>query len=105
MTAECFRKGKVQDSSQLYALMLKLAKFEGYFEQFLVTEQDVKTRGFGPDPSFHTLVAEQNSTLSGMLIYYLLPFTYDLKSWFFIKDWGLSTTKTGSPIPSIYQTA
>lgn len=73
------------DESQLLALMSALAEFEGYKKDFCVTEQAV-TDVFFQQKSVHAIVAEDNDQLVGMLVYYKLPFSYDLKPWWFIKE-------------------
>lgn len=79
------RKAQSQDCAQVLELMKKLAEFEGYLTEFRVTEQDILTLGI-EQRRFTVLVAEQDQRLLGMLVYYILPFTYDMKPWIFIKE-------------------
>lgn len=73
------------DEPRLLTLMSALADFEGYSEDFCVTEQAI-TDVFFEQQSAQAIVAESNDQLVGMLVFYLLPFSYDLKPWWFIKE-------------------
>jgi len=79
------REAIIEDCNQLLDLMKKLAEFEGYLDEFAVTEANLIERGFR-QKDFYALVAEVDDKLIGMLVYYFLPFTYDLKPWLFIKE-------------------
>ena len=65
--------------------MLELAKFEGYADKFVVTQSDLEERLIN-NKDFSILVAEVDSKITGILVYYTLPFTYDLKPWLYIKE-------------------
>lgn len=75
-----------EDCEDLLKMMKKLAIFEDYIEDFSVSQQDLVEHGFSKYPTFTAVVAEQNSQLLGYLVYYLIPFTYDLKPTLFIKE-------------------
>ncbi len=69
------------DTSGVLTLMRKLAQFEGYIDQFTVTERDLVERGICPNPQFGVLLAyrvSDPSVVVGIAVYYLVPFTYDL---------------------------
>ncbi len=76
-----------EDIPEVLALMWQLARFEGYDNQFKVTEQDLLERGFGEQVQFDCIVARANrsglSTKQGEIVGYAVlvytPFTYDLK--------------------------
>ncbi len=81
------RHAVASDCEALLALMKKLAEFEDYLDDFVVTENDLLKHGFSQSPAIFTaLVAEQDSNITGYLVYYLIPFTYDLKPTLFIKE-------------------
>lgn len=89
-TTLTIREAQPNDTKALLALMRKLAKFEGYLDQFTITDAALKHHAFEKG-SFKALVAERSDTQSdnqlvGMLVYYFLPFTYDLTPWLFIKE-------------------
>ncbi len=79
------REPKVSECSHLLHLMQQLADFEGYRDKFCVTEHDLLTRYFN-HREFEILVAEHQGELVGLLVYYFLPFSYDLTPWMFIKE-------------------
>jgi len=80
------RLARADDVPQLLSLMQLLAEFEDYADQFQVTEAELQQRGFGEKPEFIALVAEQDNKLVGMLVCYLIPFTFDLRPTLFIKE-------------------
>lgn len=81
------RRAKETDCDALLGLMKKLADFEDYLEDFKVTKSDLLEQGFSQsEPTFTALVAELDSELSGYLVYYFIPFTYDLRPTLFIKE-------------------
>lgn len=65
--------------------MKALAVFEGYIEAFCVSEQAL-TQVLFDTKQVEALVAEKDQQLVGMLVYYRLPFSYDLKPWWYIKE-------------------
>jgi GNAT superfamily N-acetyltransferase len=67
--------------------MRELAEFEKYDDAFAVTEETLREQGFRRSPpDFHCLVAEENSGLVGLLVYYFVPFTYRAKPNLIIKE-------------------
>jgi GNAT superfamily N-acetyltransferase len=82
------RLAEISDCPALLELMRGLAEFEGYLDQYSVTVQDLEQRGFPTSgaPEFHALIAEVNGELTGMLVYYFIPFTFDLRPTLFIKE-------------------
>lgn len=77
------RHARAKDAKQVLVLMKKLAEFEGYSDDFKVTKASIID---GINKTFFVLVSEENNLLSGILVYYFLPFTYDLTPWLFIKE-------------------
>lgn len=81
------RHAVANDCDSLLELMKELATFEDYFDDFCVTKQDLLAHGFSQsEPTFTALVAEQNVSIQAYLVYYLIPFTYNLKPTLFIKE-------------------
>jgi len=76
------------DIAELLELMRGLARFEGYIDDFRVTESDLKTFGLGAQPSFEAFVAERRdaSGLLGMAVIYRIPWTYDLRPTLILKE-------------------
>jgi ribosomal protein S18 acetylase RimI-like enzyme len=67
-----------------------LAQFEAYAADFAVNESTLRAQGFTRQPpNFYALVAEVPSVLSGlagMLVYYLIPFTFRARPTLYIKE-------------------
>ena len=82
------RDAKLEDCSQLLQLMHGLAEFEGYLDDFKVTLADLQQRGFptNGEAEFAAIVADDGTQLRGMVVYYLIPFTYDLRPTLFLKE-------------------
>lgn len=76
------------DVAPLHELMLDLAAFEGYSDEFAVSADDLLRLGFRPDhePDFDCVVAEMNGALAGYALTYVIPFTYDLRPSVVLKE-------------------
>jgi len=105
------RHAVVEDCEALLEMMKKLAVFEDYINDFKVTVDDLIIHGFSTSqdskpnvtaPNFTALVVEHETCLQGYLVYYLIPFTYDLKPTLFIKelyvDKGVRGQKVGKKL-------
>jgi GNAT superfamily N-acetyltransferase len=87
MTAVKIRKATEADVSQLLPLMHELAEFERYADAFAITEEILREHGFRRSPpDFYCLVAEENGTLAGILVYYFVAFTYRAKPNLIVKE-------------------
>lgn len=89
-SALCVRHAQRHDIDDLLRLMLKLAEFEGYAQQFKVNKQALEKQLFERQ-DFSVLVAEVDQKLVGILVFYYLPFTYDLTPWAYIKELYVET--------------
>lgn len=79
------RKARPGDVADIARLMYQLAIFEGYVDDFAVTDTVLAQRLF-VDRDVEVLVAQQHTQIVGILVYYYLPFTYDLCPWIYIKE-------------------
>lgn len=59
-----------KDMSQVITLIQELADFENESHAVEVTAEDLKQHGFGQDPKFHCLVAEENNDIVGIALVY-----------------------------------
>ena len=67
--------------------MRELAEFEKYADAFAITEEVLREQGFRRSPpDFHSLVADENGELAGLLVYYFVPFTYRARPNVIIKE-------------------
>jgi ribosomal protein S18 acetylase RimI-like enzyme len=84
------RRAVEGDVSSLLDLMRGLAQFEAYATDFAVDESTLRTQGFTRQPpDFYALVAEAPGVLpglAGMLVYYLIPFTFRARPTLYIKE-------------------
>lgn len=91
MTPISVRPFGEDDVGELLELMKGLARFEGYIDDFVVTEGDLVEHGLGPSPRFEAFVAvaEEDSApggLLGMVVIYRIPWTYDLRPTLIMKE-------------------
>jgi ribosomal protein S18 acetylase RimI-like enzyme len=84
------RRAVPADVPALLELMRRLAEFERYHADFAVTAETLLAQGFEREPpDFHALVADDSDSaenLSGMLIYYIIPFTFRARPTLYIKE-------------------
>ncbi|GGA79614.1 N-acetyltransferase [Flavobacterium palustre] len=64
------RAGKKEDMKAVLSLIQELAEFEKEPDAVIVTEEDLIRDGFGDHPLFHVFVAEINSEIVGIALYY-----------------------------------
>jgi GNAT superfamily N-acetyltransferase len=64
------RKGNPEDMEAVLGLIQELADFEKEPHAVLVTVDDLIRDGFGPVPLFHVFVAEVESEIVGIALYY-----------------------------------
>ena len=64
------RKGRPEDMEAVFGLIQELAVFEKEPDAVLVTVDDLIRDGFDPVPLFHVFVAELESEIVGIALYY-----------------------------------
>ncbi len=64
------RKGNPEDMEAVLGLIKELAAFENEPEAVLITVEDLIRDGFGTIPLFHVFVAEVESEIAGIALYY-----------------------------------
>jgi ribosomal protein S18 acetylase RimI-like enzyme len=84
------RRAVAADAPALLELMRRLAEFEHYAADFAVTEKTLLAQGFEREPpDFVALVADDSDAagaLFGMLVYYIIPFTFRARPTLYIKE-------------------
>jgi GNAT superfamily N-acetyltransferase len=65
------RKGIKPDLPQVLALIQELAVYEKAEGEVIVTINDLERDGFGPHPFYHFFVAEVDSKIVGIALYYI----------------------------------
>ena len=92
------RHACISDAAELLVLMRELARFEGYIEQFYVTEDDLRQRGLcdGSKQQFFAFVAETgDGKLLGYALVYVVPVTFDLRPNLMLKELYVNETTRG----------
>lgn len=75
------------DIPQTFELMKELAVFERYIDSFAITPKIVKEKGIDKNPpDFYCLVADDNGTIAGILVYYFLPYTAQNRPAIYMKE-------------------
>lgn len=95
------RLARASDTGKLLVLMRELARFEGYLDQFCVTEEDLLERGLGEGSKqqFLACVAEGgNGELLGYAVVYVVPFTFDLRPNLILKEFFVREGRRGAGI-------
>jgi GNAT superfamily N-acetyltransferase len=64
------RKGTSEDMESVLSLIQELADFENEPNAVVITVEDLIRDGFGPNPLFHVFVAEVESEVVGIALYY-----------------------------------
>jgi N-acetylglutamate synthase-like GNAT family acetyltransferase len=68
---ECnIRRGNKSDIPAIHALIKELAEYERAAHQVETTIESMERDGFGPNPLFEFFVAEINSEIVGLALYY-----------------------------------
>jgi len=67
-----------KDVPQVLELMKGLAVFEGYIDDFKVTQSDLIKHGLCKNPIFKVFVAYKQATILGIAVTYTIPWTYAL---------------------------
>ncbi|TGN21663.1 GNAT family N-acetyltransferase [Empedobacter tilapiae] len=81
------RKAEEKDSENIWNLMKELAVFEKYSKNFAITPEIVKVSGFQKNPpDFYCFVAECNEQITGILVYYFLPYTIQNRPAIYMKE-------------------
>ena len=74
------------DTDRLLELMIGLAHFEDYIDDFSVTRESILDHGFGDDRLFTAFVAEHDDDLVGMAVTYPIQWTYTLRPKLVLKE-------------------
>jgi len=64
------REGQKTDMSDVLLLIEELASFEKEADAVELTAEDLERDGFGPKPLFKVFIAERNSEIVGMALFY-----------------------------------
>lgn len=87
-----------RDVIEALGLMRELAVYERYIDGFRVTEANIIDKGFGDSPCFGVFVAEVSGDISGIAVYYTVPWTYDMKPVLVLKELFVSKHVRGTGV-------
>jgi hypothetical protein len=65
------RAATIADVPLLRKLIQELAEYERESKEVLITEDELRHDGFGPDPKFRVILAEQDEQPAGFAFFYL----------------------------------
>jgi GNAT superfamily N-acetyltransferase len=80
------RPATVEDVSLLRALIQELADFEHFSEYAVITEDDLRRDGFGPQPKFRALIAEWEGKTAGYACFFGFYSTFEGRPGLFLED-------------------
>jgi GNAT superfamily N-acetyltransferase len=86
------------DVPVLIKLMSALAEFEGYLDEFRVTEAELLARAFGEAAQCQVFVAEQEGVLAGYAVVLEVAFTFDLRPTALLKELYIEPRSRGGGI-------
>ena len=64
------RDGKTEDVKQVFSLIKELAEFEKSIHEVSITEEDLLKDGFGDNPYYRLIIAEKDSEIIGLALYF-----------------------------------
>ena len=85
MTA-VIRPARPGDEAEITAMIHELAAFERAAEQCTVTETQMRTALFGPDPTAHAHVAEVGGRIAASAVWYVSFSTWDGQAGIYLED-------------------
>jgi len=91
------RKGKIEDVHQVFDLILELAEYENGSDQVINSVEQMKQDGFGDNPIYGLLVAEEGDAILGSAIYYYRYSTWKGKR-MYLEDLIVTESQRGQGI-------
>ena len=91
------REGKIEDLPSVHKLILELAEYENGLDQVSNTLEKMEEDGFGDNPIYGLIVAEEDGLIVGSSIYYYRYSTWKGKR-LYLEDLIVTETKRGSGI-------
>jgi GNAT superfamily N-acetyltransferase len=82
----------------LKSLIMELAEFERLSHEVIITEEDLRRDGFGPQPKFRALIAEWSGELAGYAFIYTSYSTFKGRAGIFLEDLFVRTQFRGKGI-------
>lgn len=80
------RPARVEDVPELLSMLREAAEAQGCPGEVAVTEQNLREDGFGPNPLFRALLADDGETPAGMALYFLHYSTWGSRLVLYLED-------------------
>jgi len=80
------RHATANDAALLKKLIGELAEFERLSHEVIITEDDLRRDGFGPQPKFRAMIAEWNGEAAGYAFIYTTYSTFKGNAGIFLED-------------------
>ena len=94
------RPGEKQDIPQVFELIKELAEFERASDQVTNSVKRLEQDGFGPNPAFGLLVAENSNRIVGISLYYFRYSTWKGKR-LYLEDIIVTESQRGQGIGKV----
>lgn len=88
------RKGKKEDCRAIRELILELAIYEKAEHEMTLSVEELEADGFGEDPIYNVIIAEQEQEIIGMALYYEKYSTWKGRS-IYLEDLIVTESKRG----------
>ena len=92
------RSARIEDAALLKTLIGELAEYERLSHEVVITEDDLRRDGFGPQPKFRALIAEWSSEPAGYALIYGTYSTFNGQAGLFLEDLFVRTQFRGKGI-------
>ena len=92
------RPATANDVALLKTLITELAEFEHLSHEVIITEEDLRRDGFGPQPKFRALIAEWTGEPAGYAFIYTTYSTFNESTGIFLEDLFVLTQFRGKGI-------
>jgi GNAT superfamily N-acetyltransferase len=92
------RPAKIEDVTLLKSFIGELAEFERLSHEVIVTEEDLRRDGFGPQPKFRAIIAEWSGEPAGYAFIYTTYSTVKGSTGIFLEDLFVRTQFRGKGI-------
>lgn len=99
------RPARPADVPELIKLMSALAEFEGYLNEFRVTETELLARAFGDAAQCQVFVGEQDGCLVGYAVVLEIAFTFDLRPTALLKELYIVQSARGAGVGKALMTS
>ncbi|HZU22244.1 MAG TPA: GNAT family N-acetyltransferase [Terriglobales bacterium] len=80
------RPASPHDAAAIYSLLCESAHEQGGEESLCASEQNLVQDGFGPQPAFWVLVAEEEGRAIGLALYFFIYSTWTSRKGLYLED-------------------